>query len=185
MSFIETLLITNKIKNLKYHNKRMNYTRKHFYDLDEIDLKNYIKVIPNKRVRVLYDKEILKIEYFDLKPRKFEKFKIIETNIEYNFKYANREKLNKLKTDGYDEIIIVKNGFVTDTTISNLAFFDGENWLTPKTPLLKGTKREEFLEKGLLIEKEIKIDDLKNFSQIAMLNAILGFKIIKNCKIFV
>ena len=175
MRFIETLLITNEIKNLKYHNQRMNKTRKYFYNLDEIDLKDYIKIIPNKRVRVVYDKDILKVEYFDLKPREFKNFKIVYSDIDYEYKYENREKLNSLKVDGYDEVIIVKNGFITDTTISNLAFFDGKEWHTPKNPLLKGTKRAELLEKGFLKEKDIKIEHLKNYQKFAMMNAIIGF----------
>jgi len=175
MRFIETLLITNQIENLKYHNLRMNKTRKYFYNLDEIDLKDYIKIIPNKRVRVLYNDKILKVEYFDLIQRNFNNFKIVESNIDYDFKYENRDKLNSLKVDGYDEIIIVKNGFITDTTISNLAFFNGKEWHTPKKPLLKGTKRAELLEKGIIKEKEIRVENIKNYQKMAMINAILGF----------
>jgi len=174
MGFIETLLITNHINNLDLHNFRMNETRKHFYNLPPIDLADFIDLKPNTRCRVLYDREIIKVEYFELVKREFKKFKIVESDIEYSFKYANRDKLNNLKVDGYDEVIIVKNGLITDTTISNLAFFDGE-WITPKTPLLKGTKRMQLLNKGILKEKDIKIEDIKNFKKIAMMNAILGF----------
>ena len=175
MRFIETLLIKDKIENLIYHNIRMNTTRAVFFKKEPIDLKDFIKIKPNKRVRVLYDENILKVEYFDLKPRTFKKLKIVHSDIEYSFKYENREKLNSLKVDGYDEVVIVKDGFITDTTISNLAFFDGKEWFTPDTPLLKGTKRMELLEKGFLKEKTIKIDDLKNYKKVAMMNAILGF----------
>ena len=176
MGYIETLLITNKIQNLKYHNNRMNLTRKYFYNLPPINLSNFVEIQPNKRVRVLYDKEILKVEYFDLVKREFKKLKIVEdNNIKYSFKSENREQLNSLKVDGYDEVIIVKSGFITDTTISNLAFFNGKEWHTPKNPLLKGTKRAELLEKNFLIEKEIKIDNLINYKKVAMLNSIIEF----------
>ena len=115
----------------------------------------------------MYDlrlKKIKKIEYFDLNKREFNKLKVVECdNIEYSYKSENREKLNSLKVNGYDEVIIVKNGLVTDTTISNLAFFDGKEWHTPKNPLLKGTKREELIQKGFLKEKDIKIDNVKNY----------------------
>ena len=175
MRFIETLLIKDSIQNLLYHNIRMNTTRAIFFGKAPIDLKDFIDIKKNTRCRVLYDEEIIKIEYFNLVPRKFKKFKIVYSDIEYNFKYENREKLNNLKTDGYDEIIIVKNGLITDTTISNLAFFDGKEWFTPDTPLLEGTKRMELLEKGMIKEKKIKIEDLNRYKKIAMLNAILGF----------
>jgi 4-amino-4-deoxychorismate lyase len=176
MGYIETILITDKIENLKFHNCRMNKTRKIFYNADEINLKNYIKIIPNKRVRVVYEKEIKKIEYFELQKREFKKLKVVKCNdIEYAYKSEDREKLNSLKVEGFDEVIIVRNNLVTDTTISNLAFFDGKNWLTPKIPLLKGTKRAELIQKGFLKEKDIKIDEIKNFKKLAMMNAIIGF----------
>jgi len=44
MSYIETILITNQIENIEFHNKRMNYTRKYFYNLPPIDLRDYVEV---------------------------------------------------------------------------------------------------------------------------------------------
>jgi 4-amino-4-deoxychorismate lyase len=175
MSFIETILIANEIKNIDYHNNRFNFTRRYFYNLEPINLSDFIEIKQNKRVRILYDKEIKKIEYFDLVKREFKKLKLVNSDIDYSFKYSNRDKLNSLKMDGFDEVIIVKNGFITDTTISNLAFFDGEEWHTPNTPLLQGTKRAELLDKGFLKEKTIKLKDLQKYKKVAMLNAIIGF----------
>jgi len=175
MGFIETILIKDTIQNLKLHNDRMNKTRKYFFNAKPIDLANYIEIKQNKRVRILYNEEILKVEYFDLISREFNKFKIVESNIDYKFKSENREELNSLKVKDYDEVIIVKNGFITDTTISNLAFYDGKEWFTPNTPLLEGTKRAELLQKGFLKEKNIKVDELKNYKKFAMMNAIIGF----------
>jgi len=185
MRFIETLLITNTIQNLNYHNQRMNATRAKFFNAKEIDLKNYIKIIPNKRVRIVYDKDIQKVEYFELKKRVFKKFKIVFCDdIDYSFKYEDRNKLNSLKDKNADEVIIVKNGLITDTTISNLAFFNGKEWLTPKKPLLKGTKRQELIDKGFLKEKDIYIDEIKRFKKIALLNAILGFYEVRDLELF-
>jgi 4-amino-4-deoxychorismate lyase len=176
MGYIETILITDKIENLKFHNERMNQVRKVFYNASAINLSDYMEIIPDKRVRVIYEKDIKKIEYFELQKREFKKLKIVYCDdIEYSYKSENRDKLNSLKVKDFDEIIIVKNGLITDTTISNLAFFDGEKWITPKIPLLKGTKREELLQKGFLKEKDIKIDEIKNYQKVAMMNAIIGF----------
>ena len=175
MNFIETLLITDKINNLKYHNERMNKTREYFFGEKSLNLENFIEIKNNKRVRVVYNKDILKVEYFDLKPREFKTFKIIHSDMEYNFKYENRDELNKLKVKGFDEVIIVKDGYVCDTTISNLAFWNGQEWHTPKNPLLKGTKRAELLENGFLKEKDIRVEEIKNYKKFAMLNAIIGF----------
>ncbi len=178
MKFIETVLITDKIENIDLHNKRFNKTRYDFFKAKPADLKDYIKIKKNKRVRITYSKKIENIEYFELQKRKFKKFKVIYSDIDYSYKYADRNKLNSLKNPQTDEIIIIKNNLVTDTTISNLAFFDGQKWLTPKTPLLKGTKREELLDKKEIFPADITVNALENFEKIAMINAILGFFVI-------
>jgi len=175
MKFIETLIITDKIENIEFHNNRMNKARYDFYNLPPINLADYIDIKPNKRVRVTYSSDIENIEYSDIVKREFKTFKIIESNIDYSYKFADRSALNALKLPDFDEVIIIKNGLVTDTTISNLAFFDGEKWFTPKNPLLKGTKREELINKGLLIEKDIVLNDIKKYKKFAMLNAVIGF----------
>jgi hypothetical protein len=38
-----------------------------------------------------------------------------------------------------DEIIIVRNGLLSDTSYSNIALFDGTMWVTPKTHLSTDT----------------------------------------------
>ena len=60
--------------------------------------------------------------------------RLIEDNkISYSYKYTTRGSLNELltKRERYDEILIVKKGFITDTSYSNIIFFDGIKWLTP------------------------------------------------------
>ena len=46
---------------------------------------------------------------------------------------SNRKNLEKLflKKDDADDIIIVKNNFITDTSIANIALYNGGNWHTP------------------------------------------------------
>ena len=61
-----------------------------------------------------------------------------------------------------------------------MAFFTGSEWLTPKYPLLQGTKRAELIDKGILKEENIHKYDLPYFKKIAMLNAIIGFKEIED-----
>ena len=66
---------------------------------------------------------------------------------------------------------------ITDTSIANIAFYDGEKWLTPKRPLLKGTTRARYLKSGLVIEKDIFVDDIKLFTKVALMNAMIDFDI--------
>jgi 4-amino-4-deoxychorismate lyase len=184
MEFIETVLVKNgKIQNLTYHLKRMEKTAKHFkwkMDNGKWIMDNEKWKTENARVRITYSYDgIRNIEVFPLKERKFKKFKLIKIDFDYSFKYKNRKKFSIIHSQfsiDFDEFILVKNNLITDTTISNLAFFTGIEWITPKYPLLKGTKRQELLEKGFLKEENIHIYDLPHFKKMAVINAILGFK---------
>jgi 4-amino-4-deoxychorismate lyase len=106
--------------------------------------------------------------------------KIISSDIEYSLKYANRDALNALLQSNkeVDEVIIEKNGYLTDTTISNIAFFDGKHWVTPEKPLLEGTMRAKLINEGFLHTKQIKKEDLQSYSYVALMNAMIGFKIL-------
>ena len=188
MEFIETLLVKNgKIQNLEYHLKRMEKTAKFFkWKMENGKWKIINKwKMENKqwRVRVTYNQfGIQNIEYFPIKEREFKRFKVMEIDFDYSFKYKNRNSFSLLPSSSYlyDQFILIKNNLITDTTISNLAFFTGSEWLTPKYPLLKGTKRAELIDKGILKEANIHKYDLPYFKKIAMLNAIIGFQEIED-----
>ena len=189
--FIETIKIEDgTVFNIKWHNFRLNYTRKEIFKTDNfLNLQEYINSFPKKgllRCRLLYSKEIESIEYIPYTTREIKSLKVIQSNIEYNYKYANRDELNSLKEQfsSYSDIIIEKNGLLTDTTIANIALFDRDSWITPKTPLLKGTIREKLIDRGFLLTKDIKSDDLNNFSNFALMNAMIGFQIKENIKIY-
>ncbi|MEZ4694693.1 MAG: aminotransferase class IV, partial [Aliarcobacter sp.] len=136
------------------------------------------------RCKVIYDEnEILDVQYFPYKKREIKSFKIIKYDeIDYSKKYLNRENLDNLfeKKEDCDEIIIVKNGIVTDTSIANIAVFYEGQWLTSKECLLKGTTRAKFLEEKKIVEKDISLDMLENASQIALMNAMIGFDILED-----
>ena len=95
--------------------------------------------------------------------------------IDYSFKSADRSSLNRLTAQkgDCDEIIIVKNGLVTDTSFTNIAVFDGEQWLTPRHPLLMGTKRACLLEKRILKEADISVEALMRAQKVSLINAMI------------
>ena len=189
--FIETIKILNgKIYNIGWHNQRFNQTRYDIFGIDKsINLIEYINPPPIGlfRCRIVYAIDIISIEYIPYSPKISKLFKIVQSNIEYKYKYSNRDKLNSLKESAnrYDDIIIEKNGLLTDTTIANIAFFNGREWVTPKTPLLRGTIMAKLLNIGFLIPKDINSDDLKHFSNFALMNAMIGFQIQKNTIIYI
>jgi len=99
-----------------------------------------------------------------------------DDKIDYHLKYADRSALNKLleQKGENDEVIIIKNGMVTDCSIGNLIFFDGHNWNTPDTPLLKGTQRKYLLDKKLIRECNIKEEDIFKYQKVGIINALLN-----------
>lgn len=181
---LETIKIEDgAIHNLGYHQHRCNKSRQILFDChDTLDLSSFIDA-PKKglyRCRILYGEVLHSIEYIPYTPKEIQKVKIVSSDIEYSLKYANRDALNALLESNkeVDEVIIEKKGYLTDTTISNIAFFDGEQWVTPVKPLLEGTMRARLIDEGFLQTKEIKKEDLQNYSQVALMNAMIGFKIL-------
>ena len=180
---LETIRIENgKVHNIEWHNKRCNKSRLELFNVNKkIDLEEFIKP-PQEglyRCRILYDKEVNLVEYLPYSPKSIETFQIVKSNLDYHYKYANRDALNTLLVAGADEIIIEKEGFLTDTSIANIAFYDGEQWFTPQKPLLEGTVREKLLSEGFLNVRNIKSQEIKNFSHFALMNAMIGFQIQK------
>jgi len=181
---LETIKIENgKVFNLAYHQKRFDKTREAlFTDNTQIDLSSLIQAPSDGlyRCRILYEEKINSIKYIPYKEKLFQKLKIVSSDISYPYKYANRDTLNALleKYPQYDEIIIKKEGYITDTSIANLAFYDGTKWFTPKTPLLEGTMRAKLLNEGFLHTRDIKSSDISKYTKVALMNAMVGFKII-------
>ena len=180
----ETIKIEEgKIFNLKWHNQRLNRSRLELFSLlQPLHLEEYITppLQGLYRCRVVYDREIKSVEYLPYTPKNFKQFKIVQSNIEYHYKFSDRSELNALLQKDYDEIIIERNNLLTDTSIANIAFYDGQDWLTPKTALLRGTTRERLLNEGFLKLKTIKKEDIKNYSHFALMNAMIGFQIQKS-----
>lgn len=185
IKYFETIKCEDfEVFNLNYHQKRVANT----IGLN-INLQEYINPISEEllRCKLIYDENgVVDVLYFPYKKREIKSFKIIFDNeIEYSKKYLNRTKLDELyeKRDDCDEVIIIKNGIVTDTTIANIAIFYENLWITSKNCLLGGTTRARLLEEKKLFEKDITLDMLKNASKVALMNAMIGFDEIKNFKI--
>ncbi|QPT45307.1 aminotransferase class IV [Moraxella nonliquefaciens] len=142
------------------------------------------------RCRVTYDKYSIKVEYFDYIPKSIQSFKIIECDsIDYAYKYDDRNLLNQLLSQkgDCDEIIIIKNGLVTDCSIGNLLFLKDDIWYTPNTPLLKGVQRAYLLEAQKIHLANIDKNNIWQYEKVMMINALNAFDenravLIKNIK---
>ena len=180
---IETIrILDGKAENIFWHNYRFNASRLELFgQTGKIDLSTRV-MVPEEyskgevKCRLIYGASIESVEFEFYSFRQVKSLKIlIDNEIDYSHKYLDRSTIQSLfsRKEDKDDVLIVKNGFVTDSSYCNLAFWDGKKFHTPSTALLKGTKRYKYLSENILTEKEIRIDDLKNFQEIHVINAFM------------
>ena len=180
--FFETIRYKNGIlENLSYHQIRINRTLRALggntpIQLDEIHIEGDVEKDIVYKIKCLYNLE----GAFHIEKDIYNKKTIQTVSIhlaaqeEYQFKFTDRTWLNDaLKKSGTDEIIIVQNNIIKDGNYANLVFFNGIEWHTPKHPLLLGTHRARLIEQNKIIEKNITLTDLGNYSSLKFINAMM------------
>ncbi|MGV4529914.1 aminotransferase class IV [Ornithobacterium rhinotracheale] len=181
MDFLESIKIENhKIFYLAEHQKRVNQTFKKFFPKAEVlDLEQFFsqQMIPEEglfKARIVYSDQDYSLEISPYTPKEISSLKVVEkNNISYDFKFLDRKALNGLNDKPNQEVIIVKNGQITDSSYANLVFFDGEKWVTPKAYLLNGTCRQRLLKEGKITEEKIEKKDIQKYQKIGFINAML------------
>ena len=188
MQLLETIRVNNgEFSNLPFHQARMNNSRQQLFNsTDKINLASTLQESTNNisdkklyKCRIVYDTEIREIEFIPYQIPDINTLKLVICNeIDYNHKYYDRQKINELlELKGEtDDIVIVKNGLITDSSFANLLFYNGEHWLTPTFPLLRGTQRAKLLEQEKIRVADIRPEDLHNFKNIRLINAMLRFE---------
>ena len=182
--FIETICINDGvIENLSAHNERMNNTIRVHYgsSVMPVSLEDFITAEGCKgrtRCRVEYTSAVEKVEYFPYSIREVKSLQLVNDDMaEYSFKYADRSVLDRNFSlrDNADDVVIVRSGMLTDTSIANIALYKEGKWFTPKYPLLKGTRRARLLTEGIIEEDIIMADSLYKYEKIRLFNAMISF----------
>ena len=156
---VETIRIENGVPaNLSFHNERMMRALHDLFDVDKkIDLRQLLTVPADAvngifKCRVIYDREIKKVEFIPYSIREVCTLKLVHDNdISYSYKFTDRKRLDELMDmrGDKDDILIIKNGMVTDASYANVVLLDHDgNWITPTTYLLPGTRRASLLKSG-------------------------------------
>ena len=184
--FIESICCINKqLRNLGFHQARFDRTRNdNFTEINPILLNEIIKFPTDLtdekyKVRIVYDREIQSVEFqpYQIKPIESIQLFEIENKINYSYKYLDRWFFDEyLKESKTDDLVLVKSNYITDCIYSNIVFFDGENWFTPRSVLLKGTMREALLQSNQISERNIKVSDLANFKSFKRINAMMNLE---------
>lgn len=179
---LETICYQNgKLRHIEYHQERLERSCKHF-GLIPLSLQDVIQPFLSEpsdqkiKVRVLYGDGKPEISTSSYLPLTNKTLKMIEADIDYDYKLVDRATLNHLyaQRGTSDNILIIKNGHITDTAYTNVVLFDGSDWVTPDIPLLKGTMRQALLDEGRIIERKIMREDLPGYEKICLINAMLS-----------
>jgi len=182
---IETIkVVDGQLMHLDDHINRMRNTRsKLFNKTDYISLDPLIDMCKCclkglYKCRIEYHHEIESIEIAVYKPKEIKSLQLVHDDyIQYPHKFANRADIDRLYEfrGKADDILIIKEGLITDSSYTNVALWDGKTWFTPKKPLLPGTHRARLLSNQTITEKNIPISKLKKYQKICLFNAMLDF----------
>ena len=186
LQLIETICFENGVfQRIPLHEDRMNRARYHLFDrLDPLSLDQFLSIpesLKGQKVkcRITYSAKIEDIEYQIYIQKRIYCLKLVSDNtISYAYKFKNRDSLNSLlnKRGNADEILIVKNGQITDTSFTNVVFLKQGIWFTPETPLLPGTRRKDYLLKNLIFPRIIRPDELIQYEGARLINAMLSLE---------
>jgi 4-amino-4-deoxychorismate lyase len=181
-----------KFHNLEFHNQRLNNSRKIFFSCaSPILLEDFLEVPSGFekglfKCKLIYGERIDDIRFESYIPRPVASLRLVEDNlISYLYKFTDRTNLNSLfaKRGHCDDILIVKNGLLTDTSFSNVIFRRGMKWFTPAQPLLGGTMRAYLLSNKKIMEEEFSVNDLQKFETASLINAMLPFGVAREIPI--
>jgi 4-amino-4-deoxychorismate lyase len=182
---VETIKVENGIpQNLSFHNERVSRSLYGIYGLKKESFLEQIVIVPEYaqksvyKCRVLYDDKTTEFEFLQYTVSPVRSLKLIfDDYICYPYKYIARDKINRLieKHGDCDDILIIKNGMVTDSSYANVIFRDlNGNWVTPSTYLLAGTRRANLLQQGLITETKLSYREIPKYSEVKLINAMLG-----------
>jgi 4-amino-4-deoxychorismate lyase len=182
--FIESIKVEDQeVFLLDFHQKRVNQTFAHFGKEGSIDLSKIFKNLDHDedglfKLRITYDLDKkVRTQMIPYAIPEIQDFQLVENNtFDYSFKFEDRKELEKMKMKSKaEEIIIIKNNHITDTSFSNLLFMKGKEWFTPTTYLLNGVQRQNLLKKKKIKEMEITLQNIKQFSHFQLINALNDF----------
>ena len=170
--------------NLSYHEERIHRAQQALFGKITFACLADQLILPKPaqqglyKCRIVYSQAIEQIEFLPYHQRPVRTLRRVHCDtIDYSHKYADRSVLDELfaQRGHCDDVLIIKNGLVTDTSYANVVFYDGQQWVTPAQPLLRGTQRQYLLDAGLIREAVIKENDLARFLQFQIVNAFHAF----------
>jgi len=186
LQFIETIkVVDGMFINPELHLFRIKQMMKDICDKSITDKLFQEMIIPEDmrhgviKCRILYSSYIERVDFQHYTPRDISSLKLVEgTGLDYSKKYADRSLLMELlqKKEICDDVLIIQNNRITDTSYSNVVLSDGFGYYTPTTYLLNGIRRQSLLAQKKIIPIELSVNDLLSFDKLHLINAMLDLE---------
>ena len=182
--FIESIKVEDQeIFLIEYHQKRMNDTFAHFNKECTISILQIFNDLQLEedglfKLRITYNLDgTYKEQLIPYAIPEIEDFQLVNIDLlDYSFKYEDRSKLIELKQNASaEEVIIIIDNWITDTSFSNIIFLKDKKWYTPTTYLLNGVQRQNLLKSKKIEEIQITLDNIKEFTHFQIINAMNDF----------
>lgn len=165
---------------LDYHQRRVNSVFSRFYPgYSPHNLARCLVPVPRvegrTKCRFLYDEKSFAVSYEAYVMRTVTRVTMVEAHIHYDVKKTDRSIFeNYAKMMAPEEMVVfTEDGYLMDSLFSNVVLFDGKRWITPTTCLLRGVKREYYLETGFITLREVRVSDLPSYTSLGFINAMI------------
>ena len=189
LKFIESIKVLNgDTPDINEHLQRVIRTIQYFYSKsnEKFDFISCVYTVLERerdkisdglfKLRVVYSDRFISGTLIPYIPKRIKRLKLVESDdIEYPFKFENRTAIDSLLSykDKCDDILIVKNGVITDTSYSNIVFERMGNLYTPESYLLAGTKRAKLIREDIIREEIIRPCDIDRYDKAYLINSML------------
>lgn len=181
--FESLALLDGEVQNLHYHILRYTKAYEEYYGYSpKIGLlENLNLALPDDglyKLKVEYSDNGKKASCSKYSAKSTTSLKMVNVcDLDYHLKYTDRTALNKLydSREMCDDVLIINDDLISDTSIGNILFFKEGKWYTPNTPLLEGTQRAKLLEEKIIIEKLISLNSIKEYEGFQVINAMRPF----------
>ncbi len=171
---------------LDFHETRLRRTQHLFYGeiSKAFSLFDFLHQFPFPqkglfKCRLQFGENLAEPEFIPYQKRKIQSIKLIRNDeINYDFKSTNRQSINELieQKGDFDDVLIIRNGLITDTSFCNIVFRKENEWFTPEKPLLAGVRRASLLEKGMIKTAKIDLEMLQKFESFKLINAMITWE---------
>jgi len=181
---IETICIRNgKVQNISAHNQRCHQARAAVFGRGrKINLRSYIDndkaIWPVTKCRITYGHQVADVTYEPYLMKDIASLRLVDIgDYTYGHKYQDRSQLAAFYSQRQtsDDILMVKDGLITDSYYANVALRKHSKWYTPKKPLLEGTMRAKLLAKGKIEVRDIYAKKLHTYERVRLFNAMIPF----------